>query len=72
MVARKLRVRLVLDTNVFVRAFKSRLHRSANQRVVRLWLLEKRIQLIVCDELIDEYLGVFQALLGMDEELIDE
>jgi putative PIN family toxin of toxin-antitoxin system len=72
MVARKQRIPLVLDTNVFVRAFKSRSRRTANQRVVRLWLLEKRTQLIVCDELIDEYLGVFEELLGMDDELIDD
>lgn len=70
MVARKQRIPLVLDTNVFIRAFKSRSRRTANQRLVRLWLLEKRTQLIVCDELIDEYLGVFEKLLGMDDELI--
>jgi putative PIN family toxin of toxin-antitoxin system len=72
MVARKQRIRLVVDTNVFVRAFKSRTHRSANQRVLRLWLFEKRIQLIVSDELVVEYLGVFEELLGMKDELIEE
>ena len=72
MVARKQRIPVVLDTNVFVRAFKSRFPTSSNQRVLRLWLLEKRIQLIVCDDLIDEYVGVFQELLGMEDELIDQ
>jgi len=72
MVARKQRIRVVLDTNVFVRAFKSRSLTSPNQRVVRLWLLEKRLQLIVCEESIDEYLGVFQELLGLDDELVDQ
>jgi putative PIN family toxin of toxin-antitoxin system len=72
MVVRKQRIPVVLDTNVFVRAFKSRSLTSPNQRVVRLWLLEKRLQLIVSQELIDEYLGVFQDLLSMDDELIDE
>jgi putative PIN family toxin of toxin-antitoxin system len=70
MVARKQRIPVVLDTNVFVRAFKSRTSASPNQRVVRLWLLAKQLQLIVCDALIDEYLGVFHQLLGMEEELI--
>jgi putative PIN family toxin of toxin-antitoxin system len=70
MVARKQRIPVVLDTNVFVRAFKSRSPASSNRRVVRLWLLEKRLQLIVCDDLIDEYLGVFQEILGMEDELI--
>jgi hypothetical protein len=50
MVARKQRIPVVLDTNVFVRAFKSRSLTSPNQRVVRLWLLEKRLQLIVSQE----------------------
>jgi putative PIN family toxin of toxin-antitoxin system len=72
MVSRKQRVSVVLDTNVFVRAFKTRSPASANQRVVRLWLLEKRLQLVVSADLIDEYLGVFQDLLGMDEGLIGQ
>jgi len=72
MVARKQRIPVVLDTNVFVRAFKSRFPTSSNQRVLRLWLLEKRIQLIVCDDLIDEYVGVFQKILGMEDEYIDQ
>ena len=50
MVVRKQRIPVVLDTNVFVRAFKSRSLTSPNQRVVRLWLLEKRLQLIVSQE----------------------
>jgi putative PIN family toxin of toxin-antitoxin system len=70
MVARKQRIPLVLDTNVFVRAFKSRSRLTANQRVIRLWLIEKQVQLVVCDELIDEYLGVFEKVLGMEDELI--
>jgi putative PIN family toxin of toxin-antitoxin system len=72
MVSRKHRIRVVLDTNVFVRAFKTRSAGSANRRVVRLWLLQKQLQLIVCHELIDEYLGVFRDLLAMDDQLIDD
>jgi putative PIN family toxin of toxin-antitoxin system len=72
MVLRKYRIRVVLDTNVFVRSFRSRVRRSANQRVVRLWLLERRLQLVVSLDLIDEYLGVFQDVLGMDQELIGQ
>jgi putative PIN family toxin of toxin-antitoxin system len=72
MVARKLRLPVVIDTNVFVRAFKARSQVSANQRVVRLWLLEKRIQLVVSAGLIDEYLDVFQDVVGLDEELIGQ
>lgn len=71
MVARKQRIPVVLDTNVLVRALKSRGSASPNQRTVRLWLLEKRLQLIVSDDLIDEYLGVFQKILYMEDELIE-
>ena len=72
MVSRKQRHPVVLDTNVFVRAFKSRSERSPNQRIVRLWLLEKRLQLIVSHELIDEYLEIFASVLGMGDELIED
>ena len=71
MVSRKQRIRVVVDTNVFVRAFKSRSVASPNQRLVRLWLLEKRLQLIVSNDLVDEYLGIFQQILGMDGELLE-
>jgi putative PIN family toxin of toxin-antitoxin system len=68
MVARKLRIAVVLDTNVFVRSFKSRSRGSPNKRVVRLWLLERQLQLVVSRDLIAEYLGVFHDVLGMDDE----
>jgi putative PIN family toxin of toxin-antitoxin system len=71
MVSRKERISVVIDTNVFVRSFKSRAPTSVNQRVIRLWLVEKRLQLVVSEDLIDEYLGIFRDLLGMDQELID-
>jgi putative PIN family toxin of toxin-antitoxin system len=60
----------VLDTNVFVRAFKARTSSNVNQQIVRLWLIERRLQLVVCEELIDEYLGVFAAVLEMDQETL--
>jgi putative PIN family toxin of toxin-antitoxin system len=59
-----------LDTNVFVRAFKARTSSNVNQQIVRLWLIERRLQLVVCEELIDEYLGVFAAVLEMDQETL--
>ncbi|MEX2118853.1 MAG: putative toxin-antitoxin system toxin component, PIN family [Pirellulales bacterium] len=71
MVPRKQRIRVVLDTNVFVRALKTRSSASPNQRIVRLWLTEKRLQLVVSDGLVDEYLGIFQDILGMDPTLIE-
>jgi putative PIN family toxin of toxin-antitoxin system len=70
MVARKKRTPVVIDTNVFVRSFKTRTNTNPNRRVVRLWLLEKQLQLIVSSELIDEYLDIFAEILGMDDETI--
>jgi len=71
MVPRKKRILVVLDTNVFVRALKTRSADNPNQRTLRLWLLEKRLQLVVSDELVDEYLAVFGRILGLADDLID-
>ena len=66
------RIPVVLDTNVWVRNFKTRSAASPNRRVVRLWLLEKRMHLIVSREIVVEYLGIFADVLGMDEDLVEE
>jgi putative PIN family toxin of toxin-antitoxin system len=72
MTRRRDRTPVVLDTNVFVRSFKSRNKQSANRRVIRLWLLEKRLQLIVSEEIIKEYLEIFAEILLMDEATISQ
>ena len=59
MVARKKRTPVVVDTNVFVRAFKARSKTNWNQRTIRLWLLLKQLQLIVSDQLIEDCLTKF-------------
>jgi hypothetical protein len=51
MVARRKRTPVVVDTNVFIRSFKARSNKNSNRRIIRLWLVEKRLQLIVSDEL---------------------
>ena len=70
MVARKKRTPVVVDTNVFVRSFKARRNTNPNRCVIRLWLVEKRLQLIVSNELVQEYLGIFADVLDMDEEAL--
>src|SRR3990170_3808304 len=70
MPARRKRTPVVVDTNVFVRSFRARRNTNPNRWVIRLWLLEKRLQLIVCDELVHEYLGIFADVLAMDEETV--
>jgi putative PIN family toxin of toxin-antitoxin system len=72
MVSRKNRIRVVLDTNVLVRSLKSRHSRSPNKQILRLWLFERRLQLIVSKELVEEYLGVFSDILGLDGKLTDQ
>jgi putative PIN family toxin of toxin-antitoxin system len=70
MSARKDRIRVVLDTNIFVRNFKSRSKASPNCKVIRLWLVEKRLQLIVSREIVAEYLEIFEEILTMDAEVV--
>lgn len=72
MSARKQRIHVVLDTNVFVRNFKSRSKSSANRKIIRLWLLEKRLQLVVSPEVVAEYLEIFAEILEMDLQTIQE
>lgn len=69
---RKRRVPVVLDTNVFVRNFKARSQANPNRRIIRLWLLERRLQLVVSQELIAEYLAIFSEVLGMGADLVEE
>ena len=55
-----------------VRSFKARGPTNFNRRIVRLWLLEKRLQLVVSRELSDEYLEIFAQVLGMGPALVEE
>lgn len=72
MVARKRRTPVVVDTNVFVSAFLARRRTSPNQRVIRLWLLEKRLQLVVSRELLEEYLEIFGAIVEMAPDVLSK
>ncbi len=69
-VSRRERRIIVFDTNVFVRALMSRSKTSPNHRVLRLWLVERELQLVVSAELLSEYLEVFEQVLGMTPEVI--
>src|SRR5437870_869565 len=72
MVRRKERTPVVVDTNVFVRSFKARSRNNHNRRVVYLWLLERRVQLILSQEVIEEYLGIFGDVLDIDKETLEK
>jgi hypothetical protein len=69
-VSRRQRIAVVLDTNVLVRAIKTRSLASPNQRILRLWLINKRLQLVVSTALVEEYLEIFDELLGLDTRLL--
>ena len=59
---RKERIAVVLDTNVFVGYYLSRAPQSANARVVRLWRDQRKLQLIVSDAIVTEYLEILSRL----------
>jgi len=59
---RKRRIPVVLDTNIIVGHYLSRNPHSANAAIVRLWRDERKLQLIVSDEVEEEYLEVLARL----------
>lgn len=60
---RKNRLPVVLDTNVVASFFLSRRTLSASAKIFALWFRQRKLQLIVCDELVAEYLEVLGRLL---------
>jgi hypothetical protein len=53
---RKERIAAVLDTNVIVGYYLSRVSQSANARVFRLWRDQRKLQLVISDEIVTGYL----------------
>jgi putative PIN family toxin of toxin-antitoxin system len=72
MVAKKKRTLVVLDTNVLVRSFLSKNKSSASKRVIRLWLVEKELQLVVSPEIVAEYLETFERVVGFKPETVEK
>lgn len=60
--ARKERIRVVFDTNLFITRLLRRKKNSINQRVFNLWLMRRRLQLIISRPILDEYLGTLEML----------
>lgn len=71
MVSRKRRIRVVFDTNVIVRALLSRNPDSASLAAVKLWLILRRIEIVVSREIVNEYLEVLHRL-HVAERLIEQ
>jgi putative PIN family toxin of toxin-antitoxin system len=59
---RKRRIPVVFDTNVLVGFYLSHSPASANQQAFRLWRDQRRIQLIISDDVLEEYLEVLARL----------
>jgi putative PIN family toxin of toxin-antitoxin system len=55
---RKDRIPVVFDTNVLVGYYLSKAVRSASIRIFRLWRYERKLQLIVSDEVVAEYFEI--------------
>ncbi|MGI8544071.1 MAG: putative toxin-antitoxin system toxin component, PIN family [Aridibacter sp.] len=65
--ARKDRIPVVFDTNLFVARLLKRKKNSINQRTFNLWLVQRRLQLIISRPIVEEYLGVLE-MLGADSQ----
>jgi predicted nucleic acid-binding protein len=72
MVRRQARIRVAIDTNAFLRSFKARSKTNPNRRLIRLWFVERRLQLVVGSEVLTEYLEIFDRVLRMDPTLIEQ
>lgn len=59
---RRERIPVVFDTNVVIGQATSPARLSPNARIYDLWLVERRLQLVVSPPLIAEYLEVLQRL----------
>ena len=62
MVSRKLRTRVVFDTNVIAAFYLSRNARSANATTFKMWRDQRLLELVVCDEVVQEYVDTLQRL----------
>ena len=70
MVIRKRRIRVVLETNVIVASALSRNPHSPNWAVVRLWLVQRLIEIVVSPEVVSEYLEVLRRLQIADKLIV--
>ena len=66
---RKERIPVILDTNVVVSYYLGRNRQSASAQIFRLWRDQRKLQLIVSDVVINEYLEVLRRV-GVSEERI--
>ncbi len=74
---RKERIAVVFDTNVLIAFYLSRNSKSVVSKIIRLWRNERKLQLIVSNETIAEYLeilervGIGEKRIGKLNEILD-
>ncbi len=66
---RKTRIPVVFDTNVIIGYYLSKVAKSAGAKVFRLWRYERKLQLIVSDEVVGEYFEIL-ARTGVAESRV--
>ncbi len=66
---RKKRITVVFDTNVLIAFYLSKNSKSAVKKIFNLWRNQRKLQLIVSDEIITEYLEIL-ARLNVSEKQI--
>ena len=64
------RIKVVVDTNVFIGNFLSKKATSSNRRVIRMWLIDRALKLVISDEIQQEYLETFEEILAFDGKAI--
>ena len=67
---RKARIAVVFDTNVLIAFYLSRNSKSAVAKIIRLWRSQRKLQMIVSDEIIAEYLEILERV-GTSENRIE-
>ncbi|MEK6301333.1 MAG: putative toxin-antitoxin system toxin component, PIN family [Acidobacteriota bacterium] len=64
------RIKVVVDTNVFIGNFLSKTATSSNRRVIRMWLIDRALKLAISNEIQQEYLLTFEEILGFDRKAL--
>jgi putative PIN family toxin of toxin-antitoxin system len=67
---RKTRIAVVFDTNILIAFYLSRKPKSAVAKIIRLWRSERKLQMIISNEIISEYLEILERV-GVNEKRIE-
>ncbi len=67
---RKERIAVVFDTNVLIAFYLSKNSKSVVAKIIRLWRNERKLQMIVSNEIIAEYLEILERV-GINENRIE-